>query len=108
LTDTVWRRNPDVAVVESPGRVVVLDLTTPRTARPFAMEGSAAAIWQALAEPSTTGQVVERVAADFGAPAAEVEPDVLTFLAELESRGLLSQTGRGAQDMGRAPSSPGS
>ena len=84
----MWRRNPDVAVVESPGRVVVLDLTTPQTARPFVMEGSAYAIWQALDEPRPRRPVVERVAADFGIPAAEVEPDVLAFLAELESRGL--------------------
>lgn len=103
MTDTVWRRNADVAVVESPGRVVVLDLTTPQTARPFAMEGSAWAIWQALAEPSTTAQIVERVAADFGAPAAEVEPDVVTFLAELESQGLASASPRDAPDMGPVP-----
>jgi len=87
----VWRRHPDVALVESPGRVVVLDLTTPQTARPFVMEGSAHAIWQALDDQPTTDQVVQRVAADFGAPAAEVAPDVLTFLAELESRGLVSR-----------------
>ena len=106
MTDPVWRRNPDVAVVESPGRVVVLDLTTPQTATPFAMEGSARAIWRAMAEPSTTDQIVERVAADFGAPAAEVEPDVLTFLAELESRGLASQSPRDAPDMGPLPTWP--
>jgi hypothetical protein len=99
----VWRRNPDVAVVESLGRVVVLDLTTPQTASPFAMEGSACAIWQALAEPSTTAQVVERVAADFGAPAAEVEPDVLAFLAELLARRLASVSPRDAPDTGPAP-----
>jgi hypothetical protein len=103
LTDPVWRRNPDVAVVESPGRVVVLDLTTPQTATPFAMEGSACAIWQAMAEPSTTNRIVERVAADFGAPAAEVEPDVLTFLAELESRGLATRSPRRAAGTGPAP-----
>ena len=99
MTDPVWLRNPDVAVVESPGRVVVLDLTTPQTAMPFAMEGSACAIWRAMAEPSTTDQIVARVAADFGAPAAEVERDVLTFLGELESRGLASRSPRDAADI---------
>ncbi|NYG07549.1 hypothetical protein BJ986_002036 [Phycicoccus badiiscoriae] len=91
MTDTVWRLEPDLAVVESPGRVVVLDLTTPRTARPFVMEGSAHAIWQALDGRPTTDQLVARVAAAFGLPAADVEPDVLGFLAELESRGLVSR-----------------
>jgi hypothetical protein len=89
LTDTVWRRNPEVALVESPGRVVVLDLATPETAKPFAMEGSAYAIWQALAEQSTTDQIVERVAADFGVLAAEVDADVRSFMDELSSRGLI-------------------
>ena len=87
----MWHRQPDVAVVESPGRVVVLDLTPPQPARPFVMEGSAHAIWQALDHEPTTAQVVDRVAADFGIPAAEVEPDVVIFLAELESRGLVSR-----------------
>ena len=96
----MWHRNPDVALVESPGRVVVLDLTTPQTARPFVMEGSAHAIWRALDLHPTADQVVARVAADFGIPAAEVEPDVLTFLAELESRGLASKSLRSAGDMG--------
>ena len=91
MTDTVWRRHPDLAVVESPGRVVVLDLTTPATARPFVMEGSAHAVWQALDDQPTTDQVVQRVAADFGAPVGDVEPDVLAFLAELESRGLVAR-----------------
>jgi hypothetical protein len=106
LTDIVWRRNPDVAVVDSPGRVVVLDLTTPRTARPFAMEGSACAIWHALAEQRTTDQVVERVAADFGVRAADVEPDVRRFLAELQSRGLASRSPGEAADTGPAATSP--
>jgi hypothetical protein len=100
LTDTIWTRSPDVAMVESPGRAVVLDLATPETAKPLAMEGSAYAIWQALAEQPTTDQVVERVAADFGVPAAELEPDVLSFLAVLESRGLASRSPHGVADTG--------
>jgi hypothetical protein len=106
LTDIVWRRNPDIAVVDSPGRVVVLDLTTPQTARPFAMEGPACAIWHALAEQSTTDQVVERVAADFGVRAADVGPDVRTFLAELQSRGLTSRFPGEADDTGAAATGP--
>lgn len=82
---------------------MVLDLTTPETARPFVMEGSAYAIWRALDEPASTDQVVERVAADFGIPAAEVEPDVLAFLAELESRGLATPSPVGTGDMAARP-----
>jgi hypothetical protein len=103
LADIVWTRSPEVAVVESPGRVVVLALAHPTTARPLVMEGPAAAIWHALAEPATVAQVAELVAADFGVPATEVDGDVATFVADLESRGLLSQSVRGAQDTGRSP-----
>lgn len=91
MTDepTLWRRSPDVAVVDRGARVVVLALEDPATARPLVMEGPAAAIWHALDEPATTAQVAERVAADFGLPATEVEADVATFIVELRRRGLL-------------------
>jgi hypothetical protein len=85
----VWRRSPDVAVVDDDTRVVVLGLADPATARPLVMEGPAAAIWHALAEPGTTAQVVERVASDFGLPATEVETDVTTFILELRRRRLV-------------------
>jgi hypothetical protein len=92
LTDepTVWRRSPDVAVVDGDTRVVVLGLADPATARPLVMEGPAAAIWHALAEPGTTHQVVERVARDFGLSATEVEADVTTFMEQLADAGLVT------------------
>jgi hypothetical protein len=91
LTDeqSVWRRSPDVAVVDGDTRVVVLGLADPATARPLVMEGPAAAIWHALAEPGTAAQVVQRVASDFGLPATEVETDVTTFIVELRRRRLV-------------------
>lgn len=91
MTDeqSVWRRSPDVAVVDGDTRVVVLGLADPATARPLVMEGPAAAIWHALAEPGTTAQVVQRVASDFGLPATEVETDVTTFIVELRRRRLV-------------------
>ena len=95
-----------MAVVESPGRVVVLDLAHPTTARPLVMEGTAAAIWHALAEPATVAQVAGQVAADFGVPAADVDADVLAFLGELETLGLLRQSGSDTHDTGPDPSNP--
>ena len=85
----MWRRSPDVAVVDDVTRVVVLGLADPATARPLVMEGPAAAIWHALDQPGTTAQVVQRVAADFGLPATEVESDVTAFLIELRRSGLV-------------------
>ncbi|WP_195908193.1 PqqD family protein [Nostocoides sp. HKS02] len=88
VDEPVWHRSPDVAVVDHGERVVVLDLQDPQTARPLVMEGSAAAIWHALAEPRTTDQVVAAVALDFGLPATEVAADVRSFLTTLSERGL--------------------
>jgi hypothetical protein len=92
---TVWTRSADVAVVQSPGRVVVLDLSDPTTARPQVMEGPAAAIWNALDEPRTPAEVVALVAAGFGLPDAEVEADVEAFLAELRDKGLAGPSSTG-------------
>ena len=82
-------------MVETPDRVVVLALSDPATARPLVMEGPAAAVWRALEVPGSTPEVVARVAADFGLPAAEVGPDVATFLVELAARGLVERLTEG-------------
>ncbi len=84
-----WHRHPDVAVVDSGSRVVVLVLTDPTRARPLVLEGPAAAVWHALETPRTTEEVVSDVSADFGIPAAEVERDVAAFLSELAASGLV-------------------
>jgi hypothetical protein len=90
LTDSqVWTRSTHLAFVDSPGRVVVLDLSEPATAHPFVMEGTAEAIWRALDEPGTTEEVVSRVAREFGAPPAHVAGDVVDFLADLRARRLV-------------------
>jgi hypothetical protein len=94
-------------VVDHGDRVVVLPLAEPTTARPLVMEGSAVAIWHALDEPGTTAQVVARVAADFGFPAAEVRGDVETFLGLLAARDLVlierdPRSGSDADSAGRA------
>ena len=85
----MWRRSPDVAVVDGDTRVVLLGLADPATARPLVMEGPAAAIWHALEEPGTTAEVVQRVAADFGLPATEVEADVSAFIEDLRRKMLV-------------------
>jgi hypothetical protein len=86
--DEIWSRSTLVAVVDEGVRVVVLDLSDLERARPLVLEGSAAAVWHALAEPGTARQVAAAVARDFGLPATEVEPDVRDFLASLRRRGL--------------------
>jgi hypothetical protein len=88
-TSQRWRRSPDLAVVDHGERVVVLAQSEPATARPLVLEGPAVTIWRALDEPGTTSEVVARVAADSGFPAAEVRRDVEAFLERLDVIGLV-------------------
>ena len=85
----MWRRSPDVAVVDGDTRVVLLGLADPATATPLVLEGPAASVWHALAAPGTTAEVVQRVAADFGLPATEVEADVSAFIEDLRRKMLV-------------------
>lgn len=79
-------------MVDHGSSVVVLDLGDLATARPWVLEGPAAAIWHALAVPRTAREVAEVVAVDFGLPATEVESDVDAFLITLSERGLASSS----------------
>lgn len=88
---TVWRHNEDVAVVDSGDRVVVLDLAS-LAVPPRILEGSAAAIWRAVDGERATPEVVESVAESVGVKAAEIEADVVTFLASLASAGLILES----------------
>jgi hypothetical protein len=92
VAETVWRRSPDVAVVDRGDRVVLLALADPATARPLVLEGPAAAIWRALEEARTAHGLVEAVASDVGLPATDIETDVLDFLRELSGHGLVMDT----------------
>lgn len=88
MPESRWSRSPDVAVIDHGDRVVVLDLSRPADARPLVLEGPAAAVWHAIAEPGTAADIVARVAADFDLPATEVRHDVESFLSALADQGL--------------------
>ena len=87
--DDTWRRAPDVAHVDDGDRVVVLDLTDPRTSRPQLLTGPAAQIWRGLEGQRSTEAVIAAVAETSGLSALEIGPDVRAFLATLEARGLV-------------------
>jgi len=86
--EAVWRHRGEVAAVDSGDRVAVLDLTS-LAVPPRILEGPAAAIWRAVDGERATPEVAQAVAQSFGVEAAEIEADVLAFLASLSSAGLL-------------------
>lgn len=84
-----WRIGDAVAWHVSDERRVVL---VPLSDRPDvrALEGSAARVWRALAEPGSTEVVVGRVARDVGADPDAVRADVVAFLEKLAADGLVA------------------
>jgi len=87
---TTYRIAPDVAWHATEGRVAVLDLAD-IAAVPFVLEGSASAIWNAVAESGSAGAdgVLTAVAGRFGLDPIDVEDDVRAFLDELVGRALI-------------------
>ena len=59
----------------------------------YSLNPVASAIWQALAEPRSTDEVVRVVADEFEAEAEKIVVDVQSFLAEMQSAGLVNDAG---------------
>jgi hypothetical protein len=85
---TVWRRASSTAYVESPDRVVVLDLDHVDRL-PYVFEGSAAQIWACLDGDRTEAEVVADLAEAFEVPAEVVAADVRQFVDRLQGLGLI-------------------
>jgi len=80
----------DVAVARSTAeRLVVLALAN-ADAKPFAIEGTGVIIWDELDGVRSLARIAGDLAEEFGVDAAVIEPDVVSFAAELESRGLVT------------------
>jgi hypothetical protein len=69
--------------------LVVLD---PVTGEYAGLDGTAAAIWGALAGPTTFGELVDRIAADHGVARSDCAPDIATYLESLRRKGLVTAT----------------
>ena len=59
----------------------------------YSLNPVATAIWQVLAEPRSTDEVVRVVADEFEAEAEKIVADVQSFLAEMQSAGLVNDAG---------------
>jgi pyrroloquinoline quinone biosynthesis protein D len=86
--ERAWRHRAEVAHVESPGRVALLDLDH-LDRPPVILEGSAAVIWELLDGTRDDGAVTSAVADHFGVPEAEVAQPVADFLAQVRELGLI-------------------
>ncbi|SRR6266498_3347623 len=59
----------------------------------YSLNPVATAIWQALAEPRSTDEVVQVLTEEFEAEAETMVADVQSFLAEMQSAGLVQAAG---------------
>jgi Coenzyme PQQ synthesis protein D (PqqD) len=88
VSATVWRRATSTAYVETPERVVVLDLDH-LDLPPYVFEGSAAQIWACLDGVRTEADVAHDLAHAFDAPVDQVAHDVRGFVDRLHELGLV-------------------
>ncbi|WP_309064595.1 PqqD family peptide modification chaperone [Microbacterium sp.] len=84
------RVGPDVAWVSSEQRAVVLNLADPG-ATPMALEGSAAAIWEAIAagDGLTREELLATLAEAFGVAESDIAADVDAALGRFRELSLL-------------------
>ncbi|QLD12239.1 PqqD family peptide modification chaperone [Microbacterium oleivorans] len=89
-TDASWRVRDDVAWTQSDEGAVALALSRAGSPEPVALEGTAGAIWMALATArGASERAIVRVVADGADVAAdEITADVAAFLRSLRDRGL--------------------
>jgi hypothetical protein len=83
---TRYQRAPEAASAEVDGEVVVL---SPSDLRYHALNEPSAAIWELLEQPSSPGQLVDRLLEDFDVERSQCEADVATHLGEVEELGLV-------------------
>jgi Coenzyme PQQ synthesis protein D (PqqD) len=88
LPSTVWRRASATAYVDSPDRVVVVDLDH-LDLPPYVFEGSAAQIWAAVDGERSEAEIVADLAEAFQAPVDVVTADVRQFVDRLRELGLV-------------------
>jgi hypothetical protein len=87
--DSVWRHHPDLAVVDSPGRVALVSLDR-LDEPPVLLTDTGAAVWELLDGRRTVGEVVGLLAAEVGLEPAEIRADVAGFVQQLAERALVA------------------
>ena len=88
--DCIWRRSADVAFVDSPGRVAMLDLRELAKA-PVILEETAAAIWSAVDGMRDEEAIVGEVAQQYRVEPTEVAEQVARLLTQLASMNLIER-----------------
>jgi hypothetical protein len=86
----MWTRDAECVGTEVEDALVLLDLDGGSY---FALNGPAADIWEALAEPVTQAQLVDRLVAKYKVTPEQCAVSVTRVLDELAGKGLAKQAG---------------
>ena len=86
----MWTRDAECVGTEVEDALVLLDLDGGSY---FALNGPAADIWEALAEPVSQPQLVERLVAKYQVAPEQCAASVARVLDELAHKGLARQAG---------------
>lgn len=89
MTDIRYRAHPDVAWVQGPDRVALVDLRDPRTATPQLCPEPAASLWRAVAEGAKGEDELLVLASRL--VGEQAEGLVTAFVDSLASAGLLQE-----------------
>jgi hypothetical protein len=85
----VWQHATGAAYVESPDRVVVVDLDH-LDLPPYVFEGSAAQVWLCVDGDRSETEIVSDLAEAYGVPLEVATPDVRHFVDRLRDLGLIT------------------
>ena len=66
-------------------------MLSPAVDDPLTLAGTGAGLWDLLAEPTSTDDLVDALAARYGAEPSTVEVDLVPVLAELEAIGAIER-----------------
>lgn len=82
----VYAPGPDVVFRELEREAVILNL---ETGVYFGLNATGTRMWHLIEEHRRLDHVLASLEREFDAPAAQLETDLLTWVSELEDRGLL-------------------
>lgn len=85
-TDTAVILSSNLAVADLGDEAVVLD---PSSGNYYGLNEVAARILELAQEETTLGQIVDQLLEEYDVSRDRLEPDVVAFVQDLESRGLL-------------------
>ena len=87
MTETKWQRSDECVFQPLEDSVVILDI---QSGFYFALNETSTVVWDTIAEPATTSQIVAALQARYVVDEARCRVAVTRILDELGSKGLLA------------------